>query len=112
MSLRHAEKILAGDSEAEIKAGIKDALRRAGWKLFDSADNRRVRKQLAGLPDLVCFRHGVTLLIEAKSATGRLEPSQLMFREIIKGHTGASLLYCVARGIDDLPPEVFVLPGV
>ena len=92
-----------GDSESEIKAQIKDALRAARWVVIDTADSRPVRKQLASFPDLFCFRHGSVLLIEAKAKGGRLRPGQLLFKALVEPHLGEHLTYVVARSLDDLP---------
>ena len=103
-------KTAAHDSESEIKKPIKELLRRCGWVVFDTADSRVTRRQLASLPDLIAFRHDCTLLIEAKSATGRPRPGQIEFGCRIAPHLGQHLHYCVAKSLDDLPKDVFVLP--
>lgn len=52
-----------------------------------------------GMPDLLCILGGQFLGIEVKTATGRLRPAQVAFRDAVH-HAGG--LYLVARSVDDV----------
>ena len=89
-------------SEREAQRQIVQALRAAGWFVVVTSVNRPTRRQLRGLPDLVCFRAGHVLLIEVKNDFGRLRPSQEKFRRGVWPHLGPHLDYTVARTVWDV----------
>ncbi len=58
--------------EREIQHAIVDYLRHAGWYVRVLSAAREMPAQFSGLPDVVAFRHGHTLLVEVKGSRGRL----------------------------------------
>lgn len=57
--------------ESELQTKIKDRLTKHGWlvvKLISTSWN--------GIPDLLCMRKGVTMMLEVKTDTGVLAPLQ------------------------------------
>ena len=65
---------------------------------------RFVKMGDAGLPDVLALVPGRgVLLIECKSATGRLSPEQVRFRDACQA---AGAVHVVARGWDDVAPFV------
>lgn len=97
------------NTERETQRQIVDLLRGAGWLVFVTSQPAMARLQLSGLPDLVAFKHGVTLLIEVKSDSGKLRPSQAEFFSRLSEHLGPCLRHLVARRIDDVTT---VLDGI
>jgi hypothetical protein len=70
-------------SEAELMEAVIRAARLHGWLVHHDRPglDRRGRWRTAvqgdaGFPDLVLARAGVVLVVECKSATGRLDPAQ------------------------------------
>ena len=62
-----------------------------------------------GLPDLQAIRDGRVVMIECKTATGRLSSRQQAFRETWEAHGGE---YIVARSTEDVEHLVDCLrPG-
>jgi len=88
-------------SESEIQSGIVKRLRAAGWIVIVTSQDRRTRRQLANIPDLICFRRGHALLVECKTPGGRLSEGQLKFRERIVPHLREYLEYRVMRYVED-----------
>ena len=60
-------------------AAIRDALRDCGVTVVDTADLGD------GFPDLVCGRHGATVLLEIKAPKGKERPNQRHARERWRG---------------------------
>ncbi len=58
--------------------------------------------QMRGFPDVIAFKHGVTLLMEIKSQKGKLRPEQQEFADKISAHTAPTLIYLVARSLKDV----------
>ena len=56
-----------------------DALRAAGWQVFDT---HRVGR---GFPDLCCAKDGETVLVEVKSQLGCFTPGELEFHREWRG---------------------------
>ncbi len=63
-------------TERDTQRQIVELLRRAGWQVRVISQPTAARAQLVGLPDLIAFKHGVTLLVEVKSEKGKLRPAQ------------------------------------
>ena len=89
-------------TERVIQHQIVTLLRAAGWQVCVISQPTAARAQLVGLPDLIAFKHGATLLVEVKSVRGKLRPAQSVFRARVEGHTGPNLRYCLARNVDDV----------
>jgi len=89
-------------SESEIQAECVAALRRAGAFVVVTSQDRRTRKQLAGLPDVLVFWRGHTLLLEFKTFLGARRVSQLAFAASISEQLGSHLHYSTCVGMYDL----------
>ena len=89
-------------TERDTQLAIVDLLRKAGWYVRVFSQPRHVLQCLVGWPDVVAFKHGVVLLIEVKSPTGKPRAAQVDFWCDIEPHLSASLLYIVARSVDDV----------
>ena len=89
-------------TESTIVAQQVEYLRRAGWFVVVFAQDRAVRRQLAGWPDHVSFKYDTTLLVEAKTRTGRVRDSQERLKDNLLPHTGPHLWYVLARSLDAL----------
>lgn len=88
--------------ERELQRQIVELLRAAGWYVRVFSAHRSAPRQVAGWVDVAAFRHGVTLLIECKSKSGKLRDDQAAFAEAIAPHLSGTLRYVVARSIDDV----------
>lgn len=82
-------------SEAEIQAAFVKRLRDDKWFIKVTSQDKSTRRQLAGLPDVLAFRYGVTLLAECKRPGGTLNESQKEFERQIRPHVGPYLRYVV-----------------
>ncbi len=90
------------ESESEILAQIVEYLRTTGWDVHVFSVPQGTYRQLADWPDVVAFRYAVTLLIEAKSATGKRTPGQVAFAQALEPHLGPTLRYVLARSVQDV----------
>lgn len=98
-----ALKALTPQSEAELRRHICDALRQMGWHAVDTSQDTPARGGLRGFPDLIAFKLGRTLLIETKHGRNDLRDGQRDFAREIDSHCDPrSLVYCVARSLDDV----------
>lgn len=83
--------------EAGLVRAVAERLRAAGWLVIVTAQDHSTRRQLSGLPDVLAFRDDCALLLECKTPTGKLRPSQLGFWEQIRPHCGAHVVHRVVR---------------
>ncbi len=60
-------------TEAELQALVVDAADLGGWLVYHTHDSRRSRP---GFPDLVMVRGDELIMVELKSAKGRIRPDQ------------------------------------
>ena len=67
---------------------------------------RMVTGDLIGIPDVIAFKHGRTLLIECKRPGGRLRKSQKRFIEEIEEHIDFSLNYIIANDVENFIQSV------
>ena len=86
---------LSFQNEADLQRHCVKLLRDAGWLVKVLASDKRKRRGEMGLPDVIAFRRGVTLLLEFKAESGNLEHSQWAFKTQIKPHEGCSLRYII-----------------
>ena len=104
-------------TEAEVLREVDERLRAAGWFVVVTSQDKSTRRQMAGLPDRIAFRNGVTLLIEGKSPRGQLRKAQRAFAEAVRPHLGPHLHYEVVRhpaqielyceeGVNEVPKNV------
>ena len=92
--------------ESEIQRGHIAFLREAGWLVRSMSQRRRVEGDLVGFPDVIAFRFGVTLLIEEKAPGGRIRKEQSEFKDELKLHEAATLIYLYKPSLDDLAKVV------
>lgn len=89
-------------TESEIQAEIVEYLRATGWEVRVFSVPGKTWRQFNGWPDVVCFRFGVTALIEIKTPTGKRLPGQVAFAQALEPHLGPTLVYIVARSVMDV----------
>ena len=90
-------------SESQIQHSIVDFLRGVGALVVVTSQDRRTRKQLASVPDVIAFYRGNTLCIETKAKDGELSEGQKAWRDALFRHmTGDHLHYLVPRSLDDV----------
>lgn len=89
-------------AERAIQLAIVAYLRKIGYYVIVTSTNSPQAANIAGLPDILAFKHDTILLIECKTATGNLRPSQQVFQSKILEHTGKHVQYIVARSMDDV----------
>jgi len=87
-------------SERNIQNAIIDRLRWHGWMVRELSQPRVVSGSMIGMPDVIAFRHGHTLLIECKSKKGKLRASQHIFKAEILTHEASTLRYVVMNDVD------------
>jgi len=88
-------------SERDVQNSIIDFLRRTGWMVREISQRHAVHGDLVGVPDIVAWKHGVTLLIECKRPGGKMRASQVSFSDEISSHLAPTLRYTVASDIDE-----------
>ena len=88
--------------ESTIQAQIVAYLRAAGWYVRTFSQDRAVRRQMAGFPDVVAFRFGTTLLVEVKAPGGKRRQAQREFAVDLMPHLADTLRYVVARRLEDV----------
>jgi len=96
-------------SESDVQRQVVEALEAAGWEVLITSQDRSTRGQSRGLPDLLCWKHNHSLLIECKSVRGRLRGSQRRFKERIAPHEGPHLRYIVVKHVAMI--EEWLAPG-
>jgi len=89
-------------SERKIQAEIVQFLRQVGYFVVVTSANTPQANGIAGMPDLLAFKADQVLMIECKSATGNLRPSQQAFYAAIAAHLGQHVQYIVARRLEDV----------
>ena len=82
-----------GMKERDIQNAIVDLLRWRGWMVREISQPRMVSGDLVGVPDVIAWKRGVTLLIECKRPGGKLRASQIVFYEQITPHLANTLVY-------------------
>lgn len=93
-------------AERDIQHAIVSILRWRGWMVRELSQHTHVSGDLVGVPDLLCFRQGVTMLIECKRKGGKMRDSQKKFAEEIAGHLRSTLWLVLADDVDDLIRKV------
>jgi len=99
--LDNAVMYLDSASEASIQRACVELLTLLGWVVVETSQAGPVIR-MAGLPDVLAWRNGITILLEMKTARGKLRRSQVEFSERIRPHLTAHLQYFVIRSVDDL----------
>ena len=62
---------------------------------------RVVSGDLVGVPDVIAFRHGHTLLVECKRPGGKLRESQRRFIDEIEPHLYPTLSHVIANDVEN-----------
>lgn len=62
----------------------------------------KVRKQLAGLPDVLVWWQGHHFAIECKEGSDRVRPSQEAFIQATVYHTGENVHVVVVRSVEEM----------
>jgi len=76
-----AEVLADAMTEDELQTMIINAALYAGWLVFHDNDSRQNR---AGFPDLVLVKPPRVLIIELKSAKGRIRPEQQVWLDALE----------------------------
>jgi hypothetical protein len=96
------DAIFEFSNEAKLRAHIANSLRKMGWLVVDTSQDKQVRGGLADFPDLVCNKHGRTLYVEAKHGRNQPSEGQLEFRAKLEPHLSPTLMHCFAWSWDDV----------
>lgn len=88
-------------TERNVQNAIVERLAWHGWEVVEISQPSRVTGGLVGVPDLMAFKSGVTVLVEVKRPGGRVRESQHDFARRIGPHVGLTLCYCVANNVDE-----------
>ena len=90
-----------------IKQG-RGILEAAGWVTMTMNSNRYTPRGMRGFPDIVAFRHGMTILIEVKGDGDRKKPTQQEFFEAVKPHLGMTLRWYLVHDIEQIEDIVMM----
>jgi hypothetical protein len=88
-------------TEREVQDAIVARLRLHGWMVRELSQPQAVRGDLVGVPDVVAFKAGVTVLVECKRPGGRVRPSQVAFSVEIQPHLADTLRYVLTSDVDE-----------
>lgn len=88
-------------SERNIQQAIVARLRWHGWMVRELSQPRAVARDLVGMPDVIAWKAGHTLLIECKRPGGRVRPSQAQFAAEIEPHKRLTLVRLFAYDVDE-----------
>lgn len=99
-------------SERDIQHAIVAILRWRGWMVREISQPHHVSRDLIGVPDLICFRDGITMLIECKRKGGKLRDSQKQFLKEITPHLRSTLWILVADDVDALVEKINAIEGM
>jgi hypothetical protein len=88
-------------TERSVQSAIVDLLRWHGWMVRELSQPAAVRGDLVGVPDVVAFKAGVTVLVECKrSYCSVVRPSQRAFERELSPHQRFTLRYILTSDID------------
>lgn len=88
-------------TEREVQDAIVARLRVHGWMVRELSQPQAVRGELVGVPDIVAWKLGVTLLVECKRPyRSVVRPSQLAFEREIRPHESRTLRYIRTSDVD------------
>lgn len=88
-------------TERNVQGAVVDRLRWHGWVVRELSQPVPVHGELIGVPDVIAWKMGVTLLIECKRPGGRARPSQVQFADEIEPHLRLSLNYVLVDDVDN-----------
>lgn len=102
MTEKREPYVIGALTESEIQSAVVEALRKSGWEVTVTSQDKSTRRHLAGLPDLVAVRSDHILFIECKTAKGELRPSQREWHDRHMIHLGAHVQCIVVRNPTDI----------
>lgn len=88
-------------SERQIQDAIIHRLRVHGWMVRELSQPRAVSGELVGVPDVIAFKLGHTLLVEVKRPGGEIRASQRQFALEIEPHGAPTLAHWITSDVDD-----------
>jgi hypothetical protein len=88
-------------SERTIQQAIVARLRWHGWMVRELSQPRAVSGELVGVPDVIAFKAGHTLLVEVKRPGGEVRASQRQFGLEIEPHSAPTLAHWITNDVDD-----------
>jgi hypothetical protein len=81
-------------TERSVQSAIVDLLRWHGWMVRELSQPAAVRGELVGVPDVVAWKRGVTVLVECKRPyRSVVRPSQRAFEDELAPHQRTTLRY-------------------
>jgi hypothetical protein len=88
-------------TERNVQGAIVARLRVHGWMVRELSQPAAVRGELVGVPDIIAWKTGVTLLVECKRPyRSVVRPSQLAFEQEIRPHEATTLRYIRTSDVD------------
>jgi len=72
-----------------------------GWMVRELSQPHAVTRDMVGMPDVIAFKAGHTLLIECKRPGGKLRDSQKKFFFEIGGHLRLTLSWKLVTNVDE-----------
>ena len=100
-----AETYAQTASEAQVVAAIKEYMQFSGWTVRVISQPNRVVGDLCDMPDIFGWKvYGdvtVTVLMEAKDATGKLRSGQADFRDLVAPLHTRTFWWCEPHSLDD-----------
>lgn len=88
-------------SERNVQDAIMHRLQVHGWVVRSLSQPRRVQGGLVGVPDVIAFKAGVTMLVEVKRPGGKRRESQVEFAEQLRPELRTTLCYKLADDVDE-----------
>jgi len=88
-------------SERNIQEAVVARLRWHGWMVRELSQPQAVTRELVGVPDVIAWKMGHTLLIECKRRGGKMRESQRQFAEEIGPHERLTLASTQASDVDE-----------
>lgn len=94
-------------TESAIQANIVKWLRERGWFVLVTSSNRKMPRQMRGLPDVLAWKGNVFLMVECKSPGCERRDSQVSFWEHVYPHLGPNVIYVLADAPIHVQAELY-----
>jgi Holliday junction resolvase len=88
-------------TERNVQDAIVARLRVHGWMVRELSQPQAVRGELVGMPDVIAFKDGHTLLVEVKRPGGKVRDSQRQFALELDEHAAPTLVHWITSDIDN-----------
>lgn len=88
-------------TERQVQDAIVARLRWHGWVVRELSQPAPVHGELIGVPDVIAWKMGHTLMIECKRPGGRARPSQVQFADEIAQHERLTLMLVLVDDVDE-----------